>query len=171
MTHCSARPTRRSGPRPPKELTGLLSAIASAVETAQKKFLSESDEAALQPLVGGLRAVRAARGQLRGLSIDEAGRFEIDFRLRQKEKEFQQAILLANGVRVEALADDGVVVPGQPVRIAVIVANHGSADVAIRQVKFGGFDGDAACTLTQVTGGAGAGAPGGRGGGAGGPGG
>src|SRR5205814_5747896 len=63
------------------------------------------------------------------------------------------------------------VVPGQPVRIAVIVANHGSADVAIRQVKFGGFDGDAACTLTQVTGGAAAGGPGGRGAGAGGPGG
>ena len=50
------------------------------------------------------------------MPIDEAARFEIDFRLRQKEREFQQAILLANGVRVEALADDGVVVPGQPVK-------------------------------------------------------
>jgi hypothetical protein len=160
-----------AGPRAPKELTEHLSAIASAVEMAQKKFGTDGDEAALQPLVGGLRAVRAARGQLRGTSIDEAGRFEIDFRLRQKEKEFQQAILLANGVHVEALADDGVVVPGQPVRVSVIVANRGSADVAIRQVKFGGFDGDAACTLTQVTGGGGAGGPGGRGGGAGGPGG
>jgi LmbE family N-acetylglucosaminyl deacetylase len=155
-----------AGPRVPKELTELLSGIASAVEMAQKRFGSDGDEAALQPLVGGLRAVRAARGQLRGLSIDEMGRFEIDFRLRQKEKEFQQAILLANGVRVEALADDGAVVPGQPVRVSVIVANHGSADVAIRQVKFGGFDGDAACELTQLTGGGGAGGPGGRGGGA-----
>jgi hypothetical protein len=155
-----------AGPRAPKELTEHLSAIASAVEMAQKKFGTDGDEAALQPLMGGLRAVRTARGQLRGMPIDEAGRFEIDFRLRQKEKEFQQAILLANGIHVEALADDGVVVPGQPVRVSVIVASHGSSDVAIRQVKFGGFDGDAACTLTQVTGGGGAGGPGGRGGGA-----
>ena len=52
------------------------------------------------------------------MQIDEGGRFEIEFRLRQKEREFQQAIVLANSVRVEALADDGVVVPGQPVRVS-----------------------------------------------------
>ena len=63
------------------------------------------------------------------MTLDEAGRYEIDFRLRQKEREFQQAILLANGVRVEALADDGLVVPGQPVKVSVMVANNGAADV------------------------------------------
>ena len=36
--------------------------------------------------------------------------------------------LLANGVRVEALADDGVVVPGQPVKVTVIVANRGAGE-------------------------------------------
>ena len=69
--------------------------------------------------------MRAARAQLRALAIDEAPRFEIEFRLRQKEREFQQAILLAGRVRVEALADDGVVTPGQPLRLSVIVANRG----------------------------------------------
>jgi hypothetical protein len=89
--------------------------------------------------------------------VDEAGRFEIDFRLRQKEGEFQQAITLANGIRVEALADDGVVVPGQQTRVSVIVASHGSADVGVKQVNFTGFDGDGACTLTAVAGGGGRG--------------
>ena len=50
------------------------------------------------------------------MPIDERGRFDIDFRLRQKEREFQQAIVLANSVQVDALADDGIVTPGQPVR-------------------------------------------------------
>src|SRR5207237_3139990 len=93
-----------------------------------------------------------------------AARYDIEFRLRQKEREFQQAALIANGLRIEALADDGVVVAGQPVKVAVIVANHGNADVTAHQIKFGGFDGEGACTLTAVT--AAAGGPGGGRGGA-----
>ena len=51
---------------------------------------------------------------------------------------------------MEALADDGVVVPGQPVRVSVVVANRGAAEVTVKQVNFGGFDAGAACALTTV---------------------
>ena len=129
---------------------GRTAAIQTTAQNAERRFTSEGAGAALQPLVTGLRAVRGLRAQLRNLTIDEGGRFEIDFRLRQKEREFQQAILLANGVRVEALADDGVVVPGQPVRVSVVVANRGAADVTVKQVNFSGFDAGAPCTLTAV---------------------
>src|SRR5206468_1211011 len=84
----------------------------------------------------------------------------IDFRLRQKEREFQQAVTIASGLKIEALADDGVVVPGQPVKVNVIVANRGGADVAIKQVTFEGFSGESACTMTAFAGG-GFGFPGG----------
>ena len=118
----------------------------------------------LTPLLEGLHTIRVLRSLLRPMPLDEAARFEIDFRLRQKEREFQQATLVAAGVRVEALADDGVVVPGQPVKVSVIIANHGPTDVTVKQVKFDGLDGDAACTLTAPVaggggGGGGAGAP------------
>ena len=103
------------------------------------------------PAALSLRAVRSLRAQLRQMTIDDAGRFDIDFRLRQKEREFQQALVLANDLRIEALADDGVVTPGQPVRVSLIVANRGAGDVSVKQVKFDGFSGDAACTLTAVT--------------------
>lgn len=136
--------------RAPKELVDGLAVIASSVQTAQKNYDSATDEAALQPLLAGLGAVRILRGRLRAMPIDEAARFEIEFRLRQKEREFQQAVLVANGIRIEALADDGVVVPGQPIKVALIVANHGRASVEVKQVKFDGFDGDAACGLTPV---------------------
>ena len=155
-----------AGARPPKDLVEGLAAIASQVQAAQKKFDTENDNATLAPLVAGLRAVRMLRGQLRGMPIDDAARFELEFRLRQKEREFQQAALVAGGIRIEALADDGVVVPGQPVKVSVIVANRGGADVGIRQVKLDGFDGDVPCALTLVTAAAGGGPGGGRGRGA-----
>ena len=48
------------------------------------------------------------------LPIDDTARFEIRFRLLQKEREFQQAILLASSIRIEALASDGVEQRGGP---------------------------------------------------------
>jgi LmbE family N-acetylglucosaminyl deacetylase len=148
-----------AGARPPKALSDGLAAISSAVQLAQKKFDTENDDASVPPLVAGLHAVRVTRSLLRGMAIDEGPKYEIEFRLRQKEREFQQALIAASGIRVEALGSDGVVVPGQDVTVTLVVANHGAAEVGIRQVKFDGFANDAACTLTQVTG-----APGGRGG-------
>ena len=154
-----------AGARPPKDLVAGLAAIAASVQGAQKKFESGNDGAVVTPLLDGLHALRVLRGLLRAMPIDDAARFEIDFRLRQKEREFQQATLVASGVRIEALADDGVVVPGQPVKVSVIIANHGATEMTVTQVKFDGFAGDvgaATCTLTAaVVGGGGGAGPGG----------
>jgi len=140
-----------AGDKPPRELTDGLAVIAAAVQSAQKAFDTQTDQATLAPLVSGLHAVRALRGYLRASSLGDAAKFEIDFRLRQKEGEFQQAAIFANGIRVDALADDGIVVPGQPVKVNVIVATHGAADVAVKQVKINGFEGDASCSMTAFT--------------------
>jgi GlcNAc-PI de-N-acetylase len=155
-----------AGPRPPRELNEALSTVATAIKNAQLRFDDAGDQAALAPLLAGLRGVRIARGMVRGLPLDDSARFEIDFRLRQKEREFQQAILLADAVRVDALADDGLVVPGQNVQVSVTVANRGATDVLVKQVKFDGFAEEVACSLTAVTSG-GRGVPAGRGAGAG----
>jgi LmbE family N-acetylglucosaminyl deacetylase len=154
---------RFAGPRVPKDLTEGLSAISNAVQAAQKAFDSPNDEATLKPLLDGLFAVRVLRRNVRALAIDDAAKYEIDFRLRQKEGEFQQAAVLASNVKVDVLADDGIVVPGQSVKVNVIVANRGSGDVAVKQVKFDGFDpatspaqaapAQGACTMTEFTGG------------------
>ena len=104
-------------------------------------FDSDNDDAALQPLLDrSPRGARRCAVSCRAMPIDDAARYEIDFRLRQKEREFQQAILLANSVRIEALADDGVVVPGQPVRCRLIVANRGAADVDGETGQVRGFE-------------------------------
>ena len=142
-----------AGAQAPKELTDGLSTMAAAVQTSQRVFDSDNDAAVLQPLGAGLRALRTLRAQLRGMSgLSDTGRYEIDYRLGQKEHEFQQALELANNVRIETLADDGVVVPGQSVRVTTIVANRGAADVTVKQVSFTGFDAPGACNLTEVAG-------------------
>ena len=78
---------------PAEDLVDGLAAVSTNVLLAQKKFDTEGDGATLQPLLAGLHAVRVLRGQLRTLPIDDAARYEIEFRLRQKEREFQQAAI------------------------------------------------------------------------------
>jgi LmbE family N-acetylglucosaminyl deacetylase len=153
----------QAGARPPKDLVEGLAAIAAAVQSAQRRFDAGQDDGAVGPLISGLHALRVLRAELRAMALDDAARFEIDFRLRQKEREFQQAIIVANALRIDALSDDGVVVPGQDVKLSLIVANNDGGEVTIRQAKFSGFTGDGACALNQVTGQQGFGGRGGRG--------
>src|SRR5262249_2002489 len=69
-----------------------LSSIASQPRNAQQRFDAGNDGAAVAPLVAGLHAERVLRAQLRSMNVDDGAKFEIDFRLRQKEREFTQAI-------------------------------------------------------------------------------
>ena len=139
---------------PPGALTSGLAAIASQVERAQRAFTSQGVSAAREPIIAGLGAVRALRSQLASLGLDETARHEIDYRLQAKEEQFQQAAVLAQGVRIDVLADDGVVFSGQPVRVQTIVANRGSADLGVKKISLSGFDGDAACVAADVKAGA-----------------
>jgi hypothetical protein len=154
-----------AGSAAPQDLIDGLTSIAASVDAARQRFDAGDEGATLQPLLGGLRQVRALRARLGAMPIDDTARYEIDFRLNQKEREFQQAAIFANGIRIEPLADDGIVIPGQPIKVSLLVANRGASGVAVRNVTFTGFDGEAACALTAVTaGGQGRGGRGGRGG-------
>ena len=140
-----------AGAAPPPALSAGLSSIAAAVSDAGRSFEHDGDAAVLPPLLTGLRQTRALRAQLAAMPLAEAARFEIDFRLHQKEREFQDAVLLANAVRIDVLANDGIVAQGQPVRVSVTVANRGSRAVGLRQVRVDGFEGGASCAMTPVT--------------------
>ena len=66
--------------------------------------------------------------------------FEIGERLAQKYRQFQQALVIASGTRLEALADDGTVTPGQGVNVSAYAAGSGE----LRGVTLSGFDGQLA---------------------------
>jgi LmbE family N-acetylglucosaminyl deacetylase len=138
----------------PEALKSGLARVARDGQAAQKAFETQAVAAALSPIVSGLGEVRSLLGSLGGMEFDESAKYEIGFRLRIKEKEFEQAAVVAQGLRLEALADDGVVVGGQPVKVTLLVANRGGAPVQVRRATLSGFDGEGACGSQPVDGGA-----------------
>jgi hypothetical protein len=100
--------------------------------------------AASAPLAAGLEAVRGLRGAIAGMGLDDSARYEIDFRLAQKEAQFQQALALSQGLRLEVLADDGLVVAGQPLRVTVTAGANTGDGVTVKAVTFDGLEGQAA---------------------------
>lgn len=131
---------RFAGAQPPPALTSALQSIATSVVSAVQAANEKGPGAAAQPLVAGLAALGDLRARLGSLGLDDLARYEIDFRLAQKEPQFQQALLLTHAVRLEALADDGVVTVGQPVKLSLIAGNSGAADVTLKSVTVKGLD-------------------------------
>jgi hypothetical protein len=135
-----------AGSNPPAALRDAVAKITTHGIGAQKAFMNSQDPAVTLPdLLAGLTAVRSLRSSLGSMGLSDSGKYEVDFRLKLKEDQYQQAILLAHGLRMDAIADDGIVMGNQPVRVTANVANRGPEDVSITALKLSGFNGDAAC--------------------------
>ena len=132
---------RFAGASTPPALTAALASIAGSIDAATRAVATDGQYAAAPPLAKGLSAVRQLRSELQSMGLGESARFEIDFRLSQKEEQFQEALVLSQGLRLEALADDGVVVGGQPVKVSLIAGASGSDAVSVSRVSFNGFEG------------------------------
>ena len=118
-----------AGAQPPAALTAGLTRIASSVADARAALAAKGSAAAVAPLAVGLRAVRGLRTELAGMGVNDGGRYEIDVRLGRKEAQFEQALVLAADVRLEAVADDDLVIGGQGVGVRILAANRGEAPV------------------------------------------
>jgi hypothetical protein len=139
-----------AGPNPPEALKTGLAAIVEQAQRAQKAFEAGNDDATAAPIEAGLAAVRALRAQLGSMGLSDTARYEIDYRLKIKEQDYQDAVLAAHGVSFEAVADDGLVIGGQPVKLTFLVVNRGPSDISISDVAVAGFDGRAGCTPGSV---------------------
>jgi hypothetical protein len=141
---------RYAGARQSDALVRGLANASAHVAAARQALGSEGPAAAVQPLVYGLSAIRELRSNLAGAVADEAGRYEIDFRLAQKEEQFQDALALAQSLRIEAIANDGLIVAGQPLSVNVSIGNRGAAEVPMRSVTLLGLDGQSGCEAQTV---------------------
>ncbi len=130
-----------AGAQPPAGLTDALQAIAADIAAAGEAA-ARTAVAATAPLLTGLNDVRALRARLGSLGLNDSARYEIDFRLAQKESQFQAALLLTHGVRLEALADDGTVVAGQRVKVSIVAGSHNDEDVSLKSVSLAGAPGN-----------------------------
>jgi hypothetical protein len=134
-----------AGPNPPAGLTSGLVAIADAARRAQTAFAGGDDAGTVAPVEAGLAAVRALRGRLGSLPLSDLARYEIEFRLALKERDYEDAVLAAHGVTFDAVTDDGLVIRGQPVRLSILAMNRGAGDVDVTGVAVAGFEGAANC--------------------------
>lgn len=135
-----------AGPNPPAPLTSALNAILDDAKLAQSTFVAGNDPGTAAPIEAGLLAIRALRAQLAGMSLSDSAHYEIDFRLNVKERDYEDALVAAHGLAFDALADDGLVIPGQPVKLSINVQNHGASDVAIQSVSISGFTSPGSCS-------------------------
>ena len=136
---------RYAGNRQPDNLMRGLAIIASHVASATAALGKEGPAATVPHLVDGLAAVRGLREGLRSVVASESGQYEMDLRLALKEQQFQDALVLAQALRIDATANDGLVVAGQPVGVTVAVANRGAGEVAVRGIKLAGLDDQTGC--------------------------
>ncbi|HEY1496352.1 MAG TPA: PIG-L family deacetylase [Candidatus Solibacter sp.] len=141
---------RYAGSNPPQALVGGLAGIAAEGKRAQAAFAAGDDAGSAAPAEAGLLAVRALRAQLASLGLSDSALYEIDFRLKLKESDYQDAVLAAHGVNFDALADDGLVVAGQPIKLSLLAVNRGASNVAVTGVTVTGLDGPAACKPEEV---------------------
>jgi hypothetical protein len=139
-----------AGPTVPHGLNAGLAAIADRAREAQTAFDSGNDAATAAPVESGLAAVRALRGQLTSMPLSDIARYEIDFRLEIKERDYQDAVLAAHGVSFDAVADDGLVVGGQPVKLSLLAVNRGRSDITVSDVEVAGLEGSPRCIPASV---------------------
>jgi LmbE family N-acetylglucosaminyl deacetylase len=121
----SLRGLARLAPSSPT-LAPVLEGLQAKADAARAAFDARSPESAIPALVAALDAVRAARAGLEATVPDPAGRAEVDSRLRDEEEDDEAALALADGLSLEARADDGLVTPGERFGVAVSLWNASS---------------------------------------------
>src|SRR5262249_19574360 len=127
-----------------------LTSILTEGQRAQAVFDSGNDAGVAAPVEAGLEALRALRGQLSGMGLSDGARYEIDFRLKQKERDYEDAVLAAHNLTFDALADDGLVVDGQAMHLSLSALNRGATEVGVTRVEIAGFDSPGACAPAAI---------------------
>ncbi|MGE0041490.1 MAG: PIG-L family deacetylase [Vicinamibacterales bacterium] len=142
-----------AGAAPPAALTAGLEAITKTVADARAALAAGGNANAVAPLARGITAVRDLRAGLGAMGLSDDARYEIDFRLKQKEEQFAEALELAADIRLEAVANDGLVVGGQPVEVTLAASRRSDAAATLGAVTIAGLEGSTtACATGAIPG-------------------
>lgn len=139
-----------AAPNPPAALGSALATITEDAARAQQAFDSGHDAAVAGPVEAGLAAVRALRANLASLSLSDSARYEIDLRLKIKERDWEDAVIAAHGLSFDAVADDGLIVAGQAVKLTLLAVNRGASEVTVSNVAIAGFDSPGTCKAATL---------------------
>jgi len=139
-----------AAPNPPAALTTGIAAVLEDAKRAQAAFEGGNDAATAAPVEAGLAAVRSLRAELGSMQLSDSARYEIDYRLKNKERDYEDAVLIAHGLTFDAVSDDGLVIAGQPVKLTLVAVNRGASDVNVTSVAIDGFDTPGICKTGAI---------------------
>ncbi len=139
-----------AGPNPPAALVAALAQLGDHAKAARTAFVSGDDGATANPIEAGLAAIRSLRAQLGSMGLSDDARYEINFRLRTKERDYEDALIAAHGLSFDAVSDDGLIIAGQPVKLSILAVNRGASDISVTSVAIDGFDSPKACAPGAV---------------------
>ena len=112
-----------------------LAALQGKANAARAAFDPGAPERAVPALAEALDAVRALAQGLDTRVADAAARAEIAGRLREEEADVEAALALAQGLVLEARADDGLVTPGEEMGVAVSLFNSGGTGLEVEELE------------------------------------
>jgi LmbE family N-acetylglucosaminyl deacetylase len=108
-----------------------LAGLQEKAAAARAAYDPSSLDSPVRPLVDALGATRALKRRLPDEVANPVARLELLDRLSDEERDIEDALLLAQGLVVEARPEDGLVTPGQSFRLTVSAWNHGRAPVEV----------------------------------------
>ena len=90
-----------------------LAAIQKSVAAALKQVNVDAPVNIVPALAEGLRVTRSARAALKSLQAPDLAKFDADSLLAHKESDFEDALVRASGLTVDAFADRESAAPGE----------------------------------------------------------
>jgi LmbE family N-acetylglucosaminyl deacetylase len=101
------------------QLRPALEEAQRAAKEAEASYNPLSPSSVSPSILKGLRKIKEIRSRLSSLGLGDAELYETDFLLKQKEDDFTDALLKAEGVVIDCLADDEIAVAGQTLNVNV----------------------------------------------------
>ncbi len=126
---------------PSSDLASALAGLQAKADTARAAFDASAPEKAVPALAEALSATRALRQDLDKRVPDDGARAEVGERLDEEAGDVEAALAQAEGVVLEARADQGLVTPGQAFAVAVSLWNQASRPMDLAEVALAVPDG------------------------------
>jgi LmbE family N-acetylglucosaminyl deacetylase len=112
------------------KLRDQLAEVQAAADEARAKYNPLSPSLIADAIARGLKKLREISGGLAALGLSESQLFEVNFLLKQKEADFEDALAKSAGIVVDCLTDDEVVTPGQTFNVTLNVYANSPAKLA-----------------------------------------
>ena len=112
-----------------------LAAIENRIKEAVTAYRAEAPQQTAAPLAAGLSAVRNLREKIGNSKLGKAVKYHLLFLLSRKEEDFGDALNLATQLSLDAVADDGRVVPGQEFELSVNLASGSPTPLEIQGLE------------------------------------